>query len=716
MSTTTSTAFFSIKRYPMAVVLLAFILASCGGSKHKSPPPPPPAQPAQLGSVLPLYPNNGANWNDYVKGNDWKTGIDTPNTPCDAFNDTACVHGGELRVVVATGQTSCSGLTASDDLGAFKWVCDASTNPVRLVSTGLADGKNLSDLMDFTGSGSFKPNKVTVYSNGTSWNTTPSSTWWTNPVVKDMVANSGSIALATPSTIYLVTTDPAAAITFLADKIALVIEPGVTITDANSQLYVIETQGYAHLWLEGKIDASTDSYGVGVDGARFSMLRNLEVNNGSGGGLILNAAVNNTLLGVTANHNTGAGIYLVNSTQYNIFTNVTANNNGSYGINLTGTGITNNTFTGLKAGNNGSYGVYLNASNNKLMDVTASYNTNGVYLTSASSNTLADVTAINNNYGVYLTGASKNTLEDVTASNNLYGVYLVGASNNALVDVTASNNSSTGVYITTNSNYNILAGVTSSNNSSTGLLLYNSSNQTLADVASSDNNLGIYLYNSSNNRFTGLLKVGTNGTTGTSNCTVGGTPTNPGLDGTCANNGASDAILTTGITVGSSFVGMLTSDDVANASDTAGATASFPADPAAFDWVHFDNRYRGWGIDGTTHGRWTTGAGRIRDWSLLATDAVVKDVLSLPTGDNNITHTWSDATTTTFLRNAVEIAGDGIGNDNGLCESGETCRYTPNIGSYQGSGNLVSASAFTDGTTVGSVTSVTLMKFATNGE
>jgi len=38
--------------------------------------------------------------------------------------------------------------------------------------------------------------------------------------------------------------------------------------------------------------------------------------------------------------------------------------------------------------------------------------------------------------------------------------------------------------------------------------------------------------------------------------------------------------------------------------------------------------------------------------------------------------------------------------------------YTPNIGSYQGSGDLVSAGAFIPGSLIG----ITLMKFATNGE
>ncbi len=349
----------------------------------------------------------------------------------------------------------------------------------------------------------------------------------------------------------------------------------------------------------------------------------------------------------------------------------------------------------------------------------------GVYLSNASNNTLADVTASNSTYGVYLDSASNNTLTGVTASNNTnYGVYFTNSTNsltnstdNTLSNATLSANNY-GVYLYNNSNYNILADVTASNdatasnNYSIGLLLYNSSYNTLENVGSSGNYYGVYLYSSYGypNTFTGLLKVGNNIYV---NCLVSG-GTSMGLDGTCTANGASDVTNDSTITLANSFVGKVTSDDVANASDSSGMVASFP-DPAAFDWVRFDNKYRGWGIDGTTltYGRWTTGAGRIWDWSLLATDTVIKDVLSLPTGNGTIMHSWSDATNTTFLRNAVEIAGDGIGNDNGLCESGETCRYTPNIGSYQGSGNLVSAGTITTGTTL---TNITLMKFATNGE
>ena len=36
----------------------------------------------------------------------------------------------------------------------------------------------------------------------------------------------------------------------------------------------------------------------------------------------------------------------------------------------------------------------------------------------------------------------------------------------------------------------------------------------------------------------------------------------------------------------------------------------------------------------------------------------------------------------TVLRNAIEIIGDGIGDDDGLCGTNESCIYTPNIGAY----------------------------------
>jgi len=240
-----------------------------------------------------------------------------------------------------------------------------------------------------------------------------------------------------------------------------------------------------------------------------------------------------------------------------------------------------------------------------------------------------------------------------------------------------------------------------------GIDLESSSNNTFDTVTAANNFWGVTLYSSTTNKFTGLLKIGSNSTI---DCyVVGGT--NPGLvDTTCANNGTSDATLVPGITLASSFAGKVTAEDAVNTSDTNG-TASYGN---ITDWTSFQNPFRGWGKDGSTFpsteewGQCTTGnTCRIWDWSLANGDAVIKDVLSLPTGTSTLTHTWSGLTTSTFLRNAIELTGNG----NGLCESGETCLYTPNIGAYQGHGNLISAGTFTDGT----ITGVTLMKYENNG-
>ena len=57
------------------------------------------------------------------------------------------------------------------------------------------------------------------------------------------------------------------------------------------------------------------------------------------------------------------------------------------------------------------------------------------------------------------------------------------------------------------------------------------------------------------------------------------------------------------------------------------------------------------------------------------------------------------------------LSSDGIGNENGLCESNETCLMTPNIGAYQGHGELVDAGTYSDS----DLTNITLVRYAENG-
>ena len=71
---------------------------------------------------------------------------------------------------------------------------------------------------------------------------------------------------------------------------------------------------------------------------------------------------------------------------------------------------------------------------------------------------------------------------------------------------------------------------------------------------------------------------------------------------------------------------------------------------------------------------------------------------------------WVAVPSRTFLKNAIELMLDGVGDDDGLCESNERCLYTPNFGAYQGHGDL-NTCTFVDGV----ITGVTMYGHALNG-
>jgi hypothetical protein len=314
-------------------------------------------------------------------------------------------------------------------------------------------------------------------------------------------------------------------------------------------------------------------------------------------------------------------------------------------------------------------------------------------------------------------------LLNVDVVNNSDGIRLFSpALDNVIIGFTSANNSNSGIQFFGVSSPSAQFGYPTNNllmnatavNSNYGVYMYEAADANhFVDMDLTDQDLQVYMENISNSTFDGLLNVGTLA----SNCTVTG-GTLPGLtNGTCDVNGSSTATVVSGVSASTSFVGKVLTTDVANGSNVNGA-AQFGD---ITDWLNFSSPLRMWGRDGLSFpdnsNRQYCGVSgtndncRIWDWSLASGDGALKGVLSMPTGTNTITHTWSGAGTVTFLQHAVEILNDGIGNENGLCESGETCLYTPNIGSYQGHGNLISAGPFTAGT----ITGVTLLKYETNG-
>lgn len=709
----------------------------------QTPSPPPAASFA-------YFPANGADWNDYVR-NDGSTALDATDVACDAAADgprySACLHAGEMRAIELTGETSCAGLTAVDALGAFDWQCVDDGGTIKMVSTGLKPGKHLSDLIDF-GALAWKDNTITV--SGGSFGSSAPAKWWSNPIVS---ANAGG-TLSQPGTVYVVTAASLPApVSIDADRAALVIAPGVTAQVAGSAQDAVRVElNRSFGWLEGAIDATGHNIGLQLFHAVFWRLRGVQISNGTGtyAGLYMVTTRKSRFEDVSISAHPYNGLQMYASSNGNTFRNLRIADSGSdgmyvrdsTGLQVKGLTLTDNAWSGL---------LLYNSTDALVEDVTVSGSgddglkaytacdgfqvrnarlvDNG--LTGASVDhcpglRMSDVTANNNNSsGLQLSGINGGALQRITTFNNGFdGILLFsGAVNVSIAGVTAANNGRAGVETQSASGNNLFAGIASANNTQAGFLLSSGAN-TIVDTAAAHNGNYGYRLIGAGNYVSGLLKVGNNLFDCLNNA-------GSGLTNSCTNEVTSDSTLTSGISLATAFVAEVSADSV----NAQGAT---PLQNYAdiTDWVAFETALRGWGLAGASpfpdsgnQGRCVAGTQcRIWDWAARSSDTVLRDVLSVPTGVDSLTHTWSavdaaacaaipgaswdgSACTSTVLRHAVEIGGDGIGNDNGLCESGETCLYTPNIGGYQGADNLVSAGAFVDGT----LTGITLLRYGTNG-
>lgn len=458
---------------------------------------------------------------------------------------------------------------------------------------------------------------------------------------------------------------------------------------------------------------------------------------------------------VVANNNGGDGLNLGDSNmsfigRNNVLRNVSAAGNGNIGIYVLN--ASDSTVSGLTAKNNGSYGVKLDSSNNSPVSnvVTAGNAKTGTFLFRWGSTTFDNVTTSNNGeHGLEIMQTGKLLTSNASSYNNgIDGFYLNHNDENVWFNLTASNNAGMGINNdgdSTGMSFNVFMGITAVNNGSHGIRntrlngfhfssLLSAKNggdgmnnqvfvddQVYSNIASANNaGYGINM-DSSGDYYTGFLRVGTN-TMG--NCLVnnaylttpglvqGGNTQNPTTD--CIKSGLTDATITQGVNLATSLKGIISTEDTVNTSDYLGA-ASYQS---ISDWSNFEHSYRAWGKDGIRGRCAVAGENcRIWDWSALLGDAgmggspAVLNVLPLPTtGNETLTVSW--ATIVTYLRNAAEISGDSIGNDNYLCESGETCLYTPNIGSYQGHGALIPAGSIG---TAGILKNITLVRYELNG-
>lgn len=232
---------------------------------------------------------------------------------------------------------------------------------------------------------------------------------------------------------------------------------------------------------------------------------------------------------------------------------------------------------------------------------------------------------------------------------------------------------------------------------------YNTTNANIYDAYITNSDYGFrYQVNSTGNQFSGEFYVGNNTTCSFQDGTS--------VTGNQIYNTCTATVGGINITSGQNSIGYLqglVNDDSVNLN-----TVNLSSDEILYtdvtDWVNFESPYRAWGKNGNLaefvdplnkgscsnlgscamwDGRFVTGALPPKNYKGEAFDpnGNCPDSSDSIFAENVVTDTFTPPRT--FLRHATEIVLDGIGNDNGLCETNEHCLWSPNFGAYQGYGD-----------------------------
>ena len=309
----------------------------------------------------------------------------------------------------------------------------------------------------------------------------------------------------------------------------------------------------------------------------------------------------------------------------------------------------------------------------------------------------------------------KTNVHHSTFTNNYDGIYLKYSSYNYFMSIISSHNSIGGT-------------------STSGLFLNFASNNTFKNLVTTNNYWGInFLGTTSYNTFSNALLVGNNSST--IDCQFG--------SGTFTGNSVSTSNCDSTITLGSkstdgSFAGMALSDDKNSDNTTLSSNSGLINYSNILDFLNFSNPFRYWGSKtGTNSNPYSSGNGylcqsnncAIWDWRIKSSDSTIYNKSFDGINSNTAFSGGSSCSSklegsqysadyrtlqNKFLNFATEILFDLTGDDDGLCESGENCIYSPNFGYYQGTGNLTSACTFYAGSGIGNITGVTLKAYQTN--
>jgi hypothetical protein len=503
-----------------------------------------------------------------------------------------------------------------------------------LYATGLREEASLADLLDASG---FRPNRLLVRSaDGTIVAASAPAIWWPNPV-KPLPPSSGTEALALkgPGTIYVVAANSDSMGHNLEDdRLALVVLRGATLS---------MTAGPSNCALATAERASPDHRCLLASGGQRFLWVEGRLHNKSGGTFAIH--VMNTrylqLRRVHADSFTQFAISLQTATTCRLH-DVVANHNGKYGI-VVATATSQNVLTRITASGNGT---------------AANPGHTGVFVTNAGDTVITRMVAAHNEpYGLLLyNGALRTTIGFATLVGNSYANGSLGG----------------------NGGHAFFSSVSLRAGTASGVTVSSKNNQ-LASLALGHQPIGLHLSSGASATVSQDLVLAGNGT----DCKLDAGPVS------CASlPGGPKPSTSTGL--GAALAGRVTVEDVANLSDQKGSGLHGQIE----DWISFDHPSRGWGPEAADFtvpaaaGRCTASC-RIWDWRLGASPGAlapsggaVQAALSCPAAaDGN--RALTDASGNTFLLNALERIGDGLGDDDGLCESGEGCVFAPHLGAAQ---------------------------------
>jgi hypothetical protein len=633
----------------------------------------------------------------------------TNQTAC-AASDVRCWHAGEARRVTLPMLSDCTGVTAEDDLGGLDWRCDDKGLGVRLVSTRVKNG--LANLLDFSKQRVSELITLTIR--------TPTATLyasakdsWTNPV---LFANNGGV-LAQPGAIYLVNSTGVPPITLAADSVSLVVSPGVAMSTYNlvQQSTLVQAAGRRYLWIEGSFFALANERGIDLSNIKHARLVNLGVYGA-------NNCVSCPSVGLALSQSSA-----IEARELRI-ASVGTTTSADDGTGLLLDTVTDSVFDGVRiAAIKGAALSTLTSSRNIWSRIVVS-NSSRAAEGSGQNNIFSDVLLANNGDGTAVhtgewnfSSQRNNIISDLTATNSYYGVRIgtLNTLQRALF-------------------YDHFTPLRATAQNTVSDVAVAAASDVAVNFSNRDNFLtGQFIHDDA--------------------ITCAGDPLNGISDTPCANTSASNAVFAPLLAAaGNNPVNTL----FVAAADTDARNYLVSGKPSGsitdLYWTDFASPWRVWASLLTT-----TCAGsacRMRDFRLRtsANGSVITE--SLPRVSNAvIRHVWGPTTQATcaaipgasfdslgcrgplvygsngsevtclstvapgpvcasiFVRNMREVSADGIGNDNFLCEKNEHCVHTPNLGAYQGEGELQLVGPLPTGSFPIDAAGITTFATATNG-